>query len=198
MSLSAWLISSLQPKRTRQEKVFYNPPTEALLDLETDTNAELFRKVRDPLRNYPSEIHLELVGVGHPSPDIALAIWDLIEAGKALGLGVSTHARSTLYDAGLLIWLAGDKRRIRRHSGFFQISCLDRLEKERWSSSESDTPHMVFSEPGWVAHYREVFRLMNQFIPARELADKRHKLEVLGEYGLLEGQEIVFEERSSS
>jgi len=187
VSLASRLLAPLTGKRTRLG-LFRHPSTEIILDLENDTNAELFRKFKEGISRAPKELHVELVGVGYPSPDIVLAIWDLVEASKELGLSVSTWARSSLYDSGLLLWLMGDKRRIRRSTGFFQISCIDRLDREDWGTWKSQTPHMVFSEPGWVSNYREVFRLMNQFIPARELADKRQKMEVLAEYGLLQGQ----------
>jgi hypothetical protein len=187
VSFVARFLAPVTGKRTRPG-LFSNPPAEIILDLENDTNAELFRKFKEGISRAPKELHVELVGVGHPSPDISLAIWDLVQASKECGLRVSTWARSSLYDAGLLLWLLGDKRRIRRNTGFFLISCIDRLDQEDWGTWKSDTPHMIFSEPGWVSNYREVFRLMNQFIPARELADKRQKMEVLGEYGLLDGQ----------
>jgi len=156
---------------------------EVELDLDSDSNGDLFAKIKKAIGKSPKVISLEIVGTGNISQDMALVIWDLVQDAKKTGIRFITKARSSLYDGSLLLLLLGDARSV-RSTGFFQIDSLNRLENNDWSEFESRKPSCI-DVPAWVTNYREVFQIMNQYIPAEELADKRIPLVKLGEYGLL-------------
>ena len=156
---------------------------EVELNLDSDSNGELFAKFKKAIEKSPKVISLEIIGIGNISQDMALVIWDLVQDAKKTGIRFITKARSSLYDGSLLLLLLGDARSV-RSTGFFQIDSLNRLENNDWSEFESRKPSCI-NVPAWVTNYRQVFQIMNQYIPAEELADKRIPLVKLGEYGLL-------------
>jgi hypothetical protein len=156
---------------------------EVELNLDSDSSGELFTKIKKAIGKSPKVISLEIVGTGNISQDMALVIWDLVHDAKKTGVRFITKARSSLYDGSLLLLLLGDARTV-RSTGFFQIDSLNRLENKDWSEFESRKPSCI-DIPAWVTNYRQVFQIMNQYIPAEELADKRIPLVKLGEYGLL-------------
>jgi hypothetical protein len=160
---------------------------EITLNLESESNFELFQTVKSALAKKPKILSIDLVGVRQISQDIVLAIWDLVQDAKKGGLKVITRAYSSLYDGSLLLLLIGDIRRIRKNTAFIQLDSLKRLE----STDFSDLPRKlcVIDEPAWLFNYRHVVKIMNHYIPVEELADKRLPMEVLGEYGLLDSVE---------
>ena len=181
---------------TRGKKVnFLHPNWQSLmssyveitLNLESESNFELFKTVRSALVKKPKILYIELVGVRQISQDIVLAIWDMVQDAKKGGLKVITKAYSSLYDGSVLLLLLGDIRRIRRHTAFIQLDSLKRLENTDFSEISRKT--CVIEEPAWIFNYRNVVKIMNQFLPVEELSDKRLPMEVLGEYGLLGSDE---------
>jgi len=160
---------------------------EVELDLDSDSNGDLFAKIKKAIRKSPKVISLEIVGTGNISQDMALVIWDLVQDAKKTGIRFITKARSSLYDGSLLLLLLGDARSV-RSTGFFQIDSLNRLENSDWSECERRKPSSI-DVPPWVTNYRQVFQIMNQYIPAEELADKRIPMSKLEEFGLLDNEE---------
>ena len=81
---------------------------EITLNLESESNFELFQTVKSALRaaalaKKPKILSIDLVGVRQISQDIVLAIWDLVQDAKKGGLKVITRAYSSLYDGSLLL-----------------------------------------------------------------------------------------------
>jgi hypothetical protein len=165
-----------------------NQTSEILLNLESDTSVELYQKVKIALDRKPTDLVIELVGIGNISQDIALAIYDLVQDAKNSGLKVATVSRSSLYDGSLLLWLLGDNRRIRSNTAFFQLDSLKRLEETDWSDCERVAIRTI-KEPAWVCNYGQVVKILNQYIPVEELADRRIPMDVLSEYGLIDSEE---------
>jgi hypothetical protein len=183
------LIGYLVAARFSKRKVYGKGKTsEILLNLESDSNVELYQKVKTAIEQKPTELLIELVGVGNISQDIALAIYDLVQDAKNSGLKVATVSRSSLYDGSLLLWILGDKRRIRSNTAFFQLDSLKRLEETDWSDCERVAIRTI-KEPAWVCNYRQVVKILNQYIPVEELADRRIPMDILREYGLIDSEE---------
>lgn len=167
---------------------------EVQLNLESDSSVELYTKVKNAVKKSPKVIAIEIIGIGHISQDIVLAIWELVQEAKKSGVRFTSAAKSSLYDGSVLLLLLGDAISV-RSTAFFQIDSLERLKNNDWSDDES-RKSMPINEPAWVTNYREVFKIMNQFLPVEELADKRVPMIKLQEYGLLndEKQEKSFQD----
>jgi len=160
-----------------------------LLDLQSDTGCEMFRKVRLALRNKPKALRLELVGAGEFSQDIVLAIHSLLIDAKKGGLKLTTQAHSSLYNGSLLLWLVGEKRIIRSNTAFFEV---DRTEDEEDDDldfiSEERTPFLNRREMVYQSNFKEIVRLIDEYIPVKELAGQRLEMKELSEYGLVDSE----------
>ena len=82
---------------------------EVELNLDSDSNGELFSKIKKAIKKSPKVISIEVVGVGNISQDMALAIWDIVQDAKKTGIQFITTARSSLYDGSVLLLLLGWK-----------------------------------------------------------------------------------------
>lgn len=135
----------------------------------------------------PSELELQLIGPSVMASDRALLLYEsLMQRSPATRL--ITYARSCLLDATVLLWLAGDERRI-RETTWIQMDSLERLlDTEPWKNPEATRRRSIskfVTEPAWVTDYRTVARILNEYLPLEEVADRPLYHEELMELGLL-------------
>jgi len=133
---------------------------------------------------------LELIGPSVMASDKALLLYDaLMQRNPKTRL--ITYARSCLLDATVLLWLAGDERRI-RETTWVQMDSLERLlDTQPWKNPEvARRKNSKFvTEPAWVTDYRTAAQLLNEYLPLEEVADRPIYKEELEEMGLLTSSE---------
>lgn len=143
----------------------------------------------------PQFLHLRFIGPHKMVPDSALLIYELL-ATKRNRVTVITDAWSPILGPGLLVWLAGEVRRMRptTHFQFLPLHGVMRRNKSRRPQWEDDFEAMAdASEPEVypvVTDYKKVLELMNQYLPVDEFAGKAITPEMLGELGLLENSPL--------
>jgi len=113
-----------------------------------------------------SELHLTLIGTEVLSPDLALAIWDLLQQ-RPQGMKLVTKAMSGLMESNILPWLAGDVR-ILRNDGwiFFTPSVMSRKAGERKAKIGSSNYHSASATPFEIDDAR-VIELISHYIPLK-------------------------------
>ncbi len=162
---------------------------EILLNLHSDSGCEMFQKVRHALRKKPRTLKLELVGAGEFSQDMVLATHSLLIEAKRGGLKLTTQAHSSLCNGSLLLWLIGDKRIIRSNTAFFEVDGIDeQSDDDSDCMSEEDTPFLNRQERVYQSNFREIIRLINEYLPVKELAGRRLEMRELTDYGLLDSE----------
>jgi hypothetical protein len=82
--VGSWIGSKILSSKGKRKHVSIT------LDLESDSNAALFIKVKSALSLKPRLLEIDLIGIGQISNDVGLAIWDLVETAKKGQLRVTT------------------------------------------------------------------------------------------------------------
>ena len=112
------------------------------------------------------ELHLTLVGTEVLSPDLALAIWDLLQQ-RPKGMKLITKAMSGLMECNILPWLAGDVRILRNDAWlFFTPSVMSRKAGERKAKIGSSNYHSASATPFEIDDAR-VIELISHFLPLK-------------------------------
>jgi hypothetical protein len=146
------------------------------------------------LRGRPTVLQLELLGDGEITPGWALLIRDVLRE-KSPDTWVTTHARSSLRGATVLVWLLGEHRLIREDAHLFFRRAKTTVtgepdEDTTWE--ESDTVHDA--TPGDAdpeeAEYARVLQCINEFLPVQELAGKLIEAPLLRQFGLVENEKL--------
>src|ERR1700744_4285752 len=138
------------------------------------------------LARKPRRLKIELIGEGEIPADIALLIRSIL-LGRKRGTQVTMHARSSLQNGSVLVWLLGDQRLIREDARvFFRAACLpDAVEDEVWKDKELFGRSASEVDPEEYDQGR-LLELINEFLPAKELAGKIVGLPVLRQFGPVE------------
>lgn len=142
----------------------------------------------------PRRFQIDLVGTGEMAADWALLIRAILLQ-RSPRTQLITNARSSLQGGAVLVWLLGDQRIIRddariffRHVDMTETNEAD--ENEVWK--ESDLKYVdSFSETDPDdSDYVKVLRLIDEFLPVKELAGKIINLPVLRQFGLVENEKL--------
>ena len=140
------------------------------------------------LAREPAMLTMRFVGVHQMCPDSALLIVETMK-GKSPKTKIVTEAWSSLIEGSALIWLSGDSRRIRSTAWlFFRNS---QLVKNREPQLPWEMEGMFCPGPSFHLRerdYQTVLRLINRYLPVKDLADTPVTPHILSEYCLLEGQ----------
>jgi hypothetical protein len=142
----------------------------------------------------PRRFQIDLVGTGEMDADWALLIRTILLQ-RSPRTRLITNARSSLDGGAALVWLLGDQRIIRDDARIFfrrvdMAETNDADENEVWK--ESDLKYMdSFSEADPDdSDYVKVLRLIDEFLPVRELAGKVINVPVLRQFGLVENEKL--------
>jgi hypothetical protein len=155
---------------------------------------ERVAKLEKALARRPRRFQIDLIGDGEIAADWALLIRSILLR-RASRTRLITNARSSLQGGSVLVWLLGDHRMIRDDARVFfrrvdMSETNDVDENEVWK--ESDLKYMdSFSEtdPEDSDHVK-VLRLIDEFLPVRELAGKVINVPVLRQFGLVENEKF--------
>lgn len=143
------------------------------------------------LEKDPSIFNLQLIGPSVMASDKALMLYDALMQ-RSPKTRLITYARSCLLDAAVLLWLAGNERKI-RETAWIQMDSLERLlDTEPWKNPEVSRRRSInkfLTEPAWVTDYRTAARILNEYLPLEEIADRPIYKQELVEMGLLTSSE---------
>ena len=155
---------------------------------------ERVAKLEKALARRPRQFQIDLMGRGEIPADWALLIRSILLR-RAPRTRLITNARSSLQGGSVLVWLLGDHRMIRDDARVFfrrvdMSETNDADENEVWK--ESDLKYMdSFSETDPEdSDYVKVLRLIDEFLPVKELSGKVINVPVLRQFGLVENEKL--------
>jgi hypothetical protein len=154
---------------------------------------ERVAELETALAKKPKSLQLDLVGVGEISADAALRIRAALLA-RSPKTQIIAHARSSLQNGSVLVWLLGDQRLIRDDATlYFRRATLpDEEETETEGVWKDDAPKYgdSFSEiDPEEGDYARVLQLINEYLPVNELVGRLVGLPVLRQFGLVENEQ---------
>ena len=154
---------------------------------------ERVAKLEDALADVPKQLHLELMGDGEIDVDWALVIREVLIQ-RSAETKLITHARSTLKNGSVLVWLLGDHRIIRADARVF-------FRKADYAEPTA-TPEKVWDEDSLEyvdadseadpeeANQAKVLQYINEFLPVPELAGRIIDVPTLRQFGLIENEKL--------
>lgn len=151
-------------------------------------------KLEDALAQQPKSLWLELIGEGEIPADTALLFRSILLS-RSPATELVTNARSSLQNGSVLVWLLGDRRRIRDDARvFFKRNPLaDEDPAEVYAGLGEAEPKYKDScsepDPDDADHGR-VLDCINEFLPVREFAGRIVSVSVLREFGLVDNEHV--------
>ena len=144
--------------------------------------------------NPTGQLTLRFVGPHQMNPDAALLVYDLLtnHSGRVT---IVTDAWSPLIGPSVLVWLAGDVRRVRATTNFtfMSLSAVRRRKARRFPWDDEVEPAEVEVEPQidlGTVDYQTVLGLMDQYLPVEQFGGKVITPAMLKEMGLLENSPL--------
>lgn len=148
---------------------------------------EIYQNVKGAISKKPKVLEIDLVGVGNLDQSICLSLWHLLTERRNPQTRLVVCCNANLIDGEVLLLLAADEKRIRPKT-WMEISSLKKYEamdfsRRAWSSKQFGSQH---DEPFFITDYRNVFEIMNRYLPCELLSKGRVDIqETFKEYGLL-------------
>jgi len=155
---------------------------------------EIYQTVKDAISKKPEVLEIDLVGLGSLPQDLCLSLWYLLTS-KDPKTHLVVCCNANLIDGEVLLLLAANERRIRPKT-WMEISSLKKYEamdfsRRSCSSKQFGSQH---DEPFFLTDYRNVFEIMNRYLPCELLSKGRVDIgQTFREYGLLNNQEEELE-----
>lgn len=145
-------------------------------------------QLQELLARKPDRLEIELIGKGEIHGDAALAIRSVLRE-RWPGTRVVMHARSSLMNATVLVWLLGDERTIREDAWLY-FRGTQSPEEEVWTEHAAKFLDLK-GEPDLdeIDHAR-VLELINEYLPAKEFANRCVKPAELRQFGLIESSQL--------
>lgn len=154
---------------------------------------ERVAKLEDALADVPKQLHLELMGDGEIDVDWALVIRDVL-IGRAAETRLITHARSTLKNGSVLVWLLGEQRIIRNDAKvFFRRANYSEpaVPPEKvWDEAQLEYVDSDSEADPEEASQAQVLQYINEFLPVRELAGRIVDVPTLRQFGLIGNEKL--------
>jgi len=155
---------------------------------------ERMGELEKALASRPRQFQIDLVGNGEIAADWALLIRSILLQ-RASRTRLITNARSSLQGGSVLVWLLGERRLIRDNARVFfrRVDMSDTNEVDEHAVwKESDLKYLdSFSETDPEdSDYVKVLRLIDEFLPVKELAGKVINVPVLRQFGLVENEKL--------
>ncbi len=148
---------------------------------------ERVAKLEDALADVPKQLHLELMGDGEIDVDWALVFRDVLLQ-RSAETRLITHARSTLKNGSVLVWLLGDQRIIRADAKVF-FRKADYTEPSATPEKVWDEDQLEYvdadseADPEEATHAK-VLQYINEFLPVKELVGRVIDVPTLRQFGL--------------
>jgi hypothetical protein len=147
------------------------------------------------LARRPRRFQIDLMGRGEIAADWALLIRSIL-LHRSAHTQLITNARSSLQGGSVLVWLMGDRRVIRDDARVFfrrvDMSESNEVDENETWKDEGDLKYVdSFSETDPEdSDYVKVLRLIDEFLPVKELAGKIINVPVLKQFGLVETEKL--------
>jgi hypothetical protein len=149
----------------------------------------LLNTVRSAFHGAPTDVTFELLGPGNMIHDTALMLFDEL-INRPPGTHLRMHARTSLFDGAILIWLCGDTRTIRRDA-WIQLSHIPETppmgQQPPFGEQDYTTSIIVEDEPASDTDLRTIMDYLEEWLPVTEIAGQRLLAQDLRELGLLDG-----------
>lgn len=157
---------------------------------------ERVARLEAALARKPRVLQINLIGTGEIPADTALLIRSILLA-RSPRTHIITHARSSLQNGSVLVWLLGDRRLIRDDARtFFRRATLPEEAREpakgedKWSEEEPkfcDSYSELDPEEG---DHARVLQCINEFLPVKELVGRLIEVPVLRQFGLVDHEQV--------
>ena len=164
---------------------------EVLINLSNQfSHDEIYSNIKDAISKEPSVLEIDLIGLGSLPQDLCLSLWYLLTS-KDPKTHLVVSCNANLIDGEVLVLLAADEKSIRPKT-WMEISSLKKYEsidfsRRSWSSKQFGSQH---DEPFFITDYRNVFEIMNRFLPCELLSKRRVDIQTtFREFGLLNNEE---------
>lgn len=152
---------------------------------------DIYSNVKEAISKKPSLLEIDLVGLGSLPQDLCLSLWYLLTEDKDPKTHLVVSCSANLIDGQILLLIAADVKKIRPKT-WMEISSLKKYEamdfsRRNWSSKQFGSQH---DEPFFITDYRNVFEVMNRYLPCELLSKGRVDIEsTFREYGLLTSEQ---------
>jgi len=140
------------------------------------------------LARRPKELQLDMIGAGELPADMALLIRSIL-ASRPPGTHLITHARSSLQNGAVLVWLLGDTRLIREDARLFFRKPNNQAEDESGEDWKEEAPSDAEADLEEADH-AQVLRHIDNYLPVKELAGRPLGIEVLRQFGLVDNARL--------
>jgi len=142
----------------------------------------------------PARIQIDIIGEGQVPADTALLIRSILNE-RPRATQLITNARSSLCGGSVLIWLLGEKRKIRSDAKLFfrnvDASEISEVKPdEPWiDPGSADIDSDSAADPG-EDEYARVLELINEYLPVSEMAGRLIGVPVLKQFGLVDNEAL--------
>lgn len=155
---------------------------------------ERITELENVLAKKPRRIQIDMVGEGQIPADTALLIRSILDQ-RSRRTRVVTNARSSLCGGSVLVWLLGDVRMIRNDAKLFfrnvDTSEINEVDlDEPWEDPEASfVDSFCEADPG-EDEYARVLKIINEFLPVKEMAGRLIGVSVLRQFGLVDNEAL--------
>jgi hypothetical protein len=154
---------------------------------------ERVAELEDALADVPKQLHLELMGDGEIDFDWALLIRDVLNQ-RSAETRLITHARSTLKNGSVLVWLLGDQRIIRADAKVFfrraDYSEPAPTPEKVWDNGLMEYVDSCSEADPEEASLARVLQLINEYLPVQELVGRIIDVPALRQFGLVGNEKL--------
>jgi hypothetical protein len=149
---------------------------------------ERVAELEQVLARKPRRLQLELLGEGEIAADWALLLRSIL-AQRSPRTELITHARSSLKNASVLVWLLGDRRLIREDARvFFRRANLP--DESDWRKADILCAGGSAEVDPDEADYLRVLQLINEFLPVNESVGRLLEVAELRQLGLVDAEHL--------
>ncbi len=145
-------------------------------------------QLQEMLTRKPDRLEIELIGKGEINGDAALAIRSVLRE-RWPGTRIVMHARSSLLNASVLVWLLGDERTIREDAWLY-FRGAQSPEEEPWTELSAKFHDLTGESDLDEVDHARVLELINEYLPAKEFAGRRLTPAEQRQFGLIESAQL--------
>jgi len=154
-----------------------------LSNLMEDANSAIYRSLVDSLAKRPKTLVWELTGYFCLSPDFCLSVFDLLKNQRDPSTRLVVKVNCSLVDASLLFVCAADEICL-SPGRCFRFRSLDSFKSMIGRSKGIEPFQGEQQESVAVFEYEQCLRILDEYLPVKQLADKLLSMETLREFNL--------------
>jgi hypothetical protein len=165
-----------------------------LTNLMEDANSAIYRNLLDSLAKKPNALVWELTGYFCLSPDFCLSVFDLLKNQRNSSTRLVVKVNCSLVDTSLLLVCAADEIRLSPGRSF-RLRSLESFKAMVARSKGIESFQGEQQEGVAVFEYEQCLRILDEYLPVKQLTDKLLPMETLKEFnlGLSPDEEMAFQ-----